>query len=300
MTLVGVGKRYGWRAGWVLRDVDLALATGSLMMLSGVNGSGKSTLLRVIAGVSRPNAGVVRRSGAAGCEGQIAYVPQRFVPPATMSGRGYLRRFGRIRGLSGPDAERRAGELADRLGVRPGLDVELGKLSEGNLRKVALAQAFLVPVGLLALDEPLTALDREAVAALSGLLDEATREGAAVVVTDPDVVEAPAGADVYRLAHGRVYGGVVEGADEVVGGGLEEGEPAAEEQVVVRLRPPAGQAVEAPAALAGIAVNWVAESDGMVHVVVLPEHSDELLSLALQGGWGVVDVRRGSGICPTS
>jgi ABC-2 type transport system ATP-binding protein len=54
VRLDGVGKRYGLRQPWVIRDVSLEVRPGRLIRLEGVNGSGKSTLLRVLAGACLP------------------------------------------------------------------------------------------------------------------------------------------------------------------------------------------------------------------------------------------------------
>ena len=58
MRLESVGKRYGLRQPWIVRDVSLDVPPGRLIRLEGRNGSGKSTLLRVAAGVSLPSAGM--------------------------------------------------------------------------------------------------------------------------------------------------------------------------------------------------------------------------------------------------
>ncbi|MGW9290902.1 ATP-binding cassette domain-containing protein [Streptomyces albidoflavus] len=54
-----VGKRYGMRGGWVLRDVDAECRAGEVVAVVGRNGSGKSTLLRLAAGLTRPSRGTV-------------------------------------------------------------------------------------------------------------------------------------------------------------------------------------------------------------------------------------------------
>jgi ABC-2 type transport system ATP-binding protein len=66
MRLEAVGKRYGVRQPWVVRDVSLDVAGGRLIRVEGPNGSGKSTLLRVVAGVTTGASGA-RRSGRPGC-----------------------------------------------------------------------------------------------------------------------------------------------------------------------------------------------------------------------------------------
>jgi ABC-type Mn2+/Zn2+ transport system ATPase subunit len=276
VTLEAVAKRYGWRGVWVLRDVDLELAPGSMTLLSGVNGSGKTSLLRIIAGGSRATSGVVR--GAR----RVAVVPDRFVPPARMTGRSYLRHQGRLRGLPTAEANRRAEELGECLGVRPGLDVALQDLSKGNVQKVALAQAFLAPVDLLTLDEPRTAIDPQAVAALDDLLEGARRRGTTVVVTDPIPEAAYAGTRRYQLAAGHLRS--LDGVGPPLCG-----------QVTIRLLKP-GRGVELTGApLVALAETSSEEGDGVITLAVDAEHSDELLRRALGEGWSVLDVHRLSG-----
>ena len=273
VTLEAVAKRYGWRGVWVLRDVDLELAPGSLTLLSGVNGSGKTSLLRIIAGVSRPTLGVVRGPR------RVAVVPDRFVPPARMTGRSYLRHQGRLRGLPTADANRRAEELGESLGVRPGLDVALQALSKGNVQKVALAQAFLAPVDLLTLDEPRTAIDAQAVAALDDLLEGARRRGTVVVVTDPTPEAAYTGSRRYQLVSGRLR--LLDGAEPPLSG-----------QVTIRLRQTGGGVEPAGTAFAELVETSSEEGDGVITLVVDADRSDELLRRALGEGWSVLDVHR--------
>jgi ABC-2 type transport system ATP-binding protein len=71
VRIESVGKRYGPRQPWVVRDVSMEVAAGQLIRLEGPNGSGKSTLLRVVAGVTAPSAGRVTGRPRTG------YVPER-------------------------------------------------------------------------------------------------------------------------------------------------------------------------------------------------------------------------------
>src|SRR5262245_4414867 len=66
VRLEAVGKRYGARQPWVVRDVSLDVGPGRLVRVSGRNGSGKSTLLKVAAGVCLPSAGRVTGRPRAG------------------------------------------------------------------------------------------------------------------------------------------------------------------------------------------------------------------------------------------
>ena len=62
LETIGLGKRYGLRR-WALRDLDLAVAEGSITALVGPNGAGKSTLLKAWVGFERPTAGRLRIHG---------------------------------------------------------------------------------------------------------------------------------------------------------------------------------------------------------------------------------------------
>jgi ABC-type multidrug transport system ATPase subunit len=209
LALEGVGKRYG-RGPAVLTDVTFQARPGGVAAIVGGNGSGKSTLLRVLAGVSRPTTG--RRVGDA----TVGYVPDRFPSASRLSAEAYLRHMGRIRGLSRSAAGARAGELLDRLdlvGAEAGVRTPLRALSKGNAQKVAVAQALLVAPGALILDEPWSGLDASAHGVLDEILRETAGAGAAVVVTDHR--EQVAGAEVWRLAEGRLTrGGTVPGLDD--------------------------------------------------------------------------------------
>jgi ABC-type multidrug transport system ATPase subunit len=199
LRLDTVGKRYG-RGGWVLRDVTLEVRPGTVVAVAGANGSGKSTLLRTLVGVSRPTRGRVT-----GRPETVGYVPDRFPPNERLSATAYLTHLGRIRGLSGRAASARAGELLDRLRLVGGTDAQLRTLSRGNAQKVALAQAVLLPPGLLVLDEPWSGLDMSAHGTLSEIIAEVAQAGGAVVFTDhrESVIRANA-SHSYRIAAGRL------------------------------------------------------------------------------------------------
>ena len=167
-----VSKRYRRRGALVLDGVSLQLEAGSLIQLRGGNGSGKSTLLRLACGFSPPSAGAVHRQCRA-----LGFVPDRVTPPARMAARSYLAHQGRLaHSLIRPD------ELADRLGLQPGLDAPLGELSRGNLRKVMLLQCLLRQVELVVMDEPFAALDTAAATELAALIGERLVEGTAFLI----------------------------------------------------------------------------------------------------------------------
>jgi ABC-2 type transport system ATP-binding protein len=199
VRLITIGKRYGLRQPWIVRNVTQEIAAGRLIRVAGPNGSGKSTLLRVIAGVSVPSAGRVTGRPHAG------YVPERFPPALAFSAREYLEHMGRIHGLPSAAARVAAGEWLDRLGATDYSRAPLRTLSKGMCQKVAIAQALLARPGLLVLDEAWTGLDQAARGALDAAVAQRLAAGGIVLFVDHDPARLAGQADEqWQLAGGRV------------------------------------------------------------------------------------------------
>jgi ABC-2 type transport system ATP-binding protein len=137
VRLEAVGKRYGLRQPWNVKDVTTAVAAGKLIRLEGPNGSGKSTLLRIAAGVMVPSAGRVSGRPAAG------YVPEQFPGSLVFPAREYLLHMARIHGLSGAAVPAAVDDWLERLGAADYAGAPLRTLSKGMCQKVAIAQALL-------------------------------------------------------------------------------------------------------------------------------------------------------------
>ncbi|MFF3274688.1 ATP-binding cassette domain-containing protein [Streptomyces chrestomyceticus] len=194
MRLDGVGRRYGVRGPWVLRNIDLDLPRRSLVRVEGHNGSGKSTLLRIVAGIDAPSRG--RVTGRP----RSAYVPERFPAALPFTAVGYLTHLGRIHGLRGPVAARRATDWLERFGVGGHARTPLAELSKGTSQKVALTQALLAEPELLVLDEAWTGLDPAARDVLDRAVAERVAAGGTVVFVDHDPRRLAGAADArYRV-----------------------------------------------------------------------------------------------------
>jgi ABC-2 type transport system ATP-binding protein len=199
VRLISVGKRYGLRQPWIVRDVSQEVAAGRLIRLEGPNGSGKSTLLRLIAGVLVPSAGRVTSRPHAG------YVPERFPAALAFSAREYLQHMGRIHGLSPAGVRAAADEWLERLGAADYAQAPLRTLSKGMCQKVAIAQALLARPGLLVLDEAWTGLDQAARGALDVAVSERLDAGGRVLFADHDPARLAGRVDQrWQLAGGRV------------------------------------------------------------------------------------------------
>ncbi|HEV2374046.1 MAG TPA: ABC transporter ATP-binding protein [Streptosporangiaceae bacterium] len=181
MRLEGVGKRYGLRQPWVIRDVSLDLTAGRLVRVEGRNGTGKTTLLRVVAGVCVPSAGQITGRPHTG------YVPERFPPALPFTARDYLVHMGRIHGLAGKTLTARIDEYLERLGAAHDASLPMRTMSKGMCQKVAVAQALLAQPGLLVLDEAWTGLDLAARDAIDGAVLERLADGGLVMFVDHDL-----------------------------------------------------------------------------------------------------------------
>ncbi|MFF8606243.1 ATP-binding cassette domain-containing protein [Streptomyces sp. NPDC015346] len=200
MRLDGVGRRYGPRGPWVLREVDLGLPAGALVRITGTNGTGKSTLLRLIAGIDAPTRGRITDRPV-----RTAYVPERFPAALPFTAGGYLLHLGRIQGLGRSEAAARAGEWLERFGAGAFAATPLAELSKGSCQKVAVAQALLADPPLLVLDEAWTGLDAGARDALDRAVRDRVAAGGTVVFVDHDPRRLAGEADaVFTVETGRV------------------------------------------------------------------------------------------------
>jgi len=199
MRVEAVGKRYGLRQPWVVRDVTRRIAAGQLIKLEGPNGSGKSTLMSVLAGILAPSAGRVTGRPRTG------YVPERFPGGLAFSAREYLTHMSRIHGLTGAAGPAAVEEWLERLGATEYAGSPLRTLSKGMCQKVAIAQALLARPGLLVLDEAWTGLDQAARATLDAAVTQRIRDGGTVLFVDHDPARLARDVDErWHLAAGTV------------------------------------------------------------------------------------------------
>jgi ABC-2 type transport system ATP-binding protein len=283
VRLERVGKRYGLRQPWIVRDVSVEVAAGQLIRLEGRNGSGKSTLLRVVAGITVPSAGRVSGRPATG------YVPERFPGGLAFSAREYLTHMSRIHGLRGPAATAAVDDWLDRLGAAEYAGSPLRTLSKGMCQKVALAQALLPRPGLLVLDEAWTGLDQAARGTLDAAVGERLAEGGVVMFVDHQ--QARLAGQVrqrWQLGGGEVRMLDGPGAAAVAGEPGEAG-PA----VVIELTGLDAESLKQLAVLPGVAsVSLVPSMNAgdrtTAHVTVTAAQSDTLLRQLLS--WDGVHV----------
>jgi len=205
----GVRKSFGRVTA--LDGVDLTIASGSLTALLGPNGAGKTTLVRIIATLSRPDAGRVRVLGldvttqGAQVRAHIGLTGQYSGLEEALSGWDNLVLMGRLAGLGRRAARARAGELAGAFGLEGAVERMVRTYSGGMRRRLDLAASLMARPGLLVLDEPTTGLDPGSRQQLWAVLAELRTEGTTMLLTTQYLEEADRFADVVHvLNHGKV------------------------------------------------------------------------------------------------
>lgn len=189
LRVESVQKRFDAKS--VLHGIDLEIRAGEFVAIIGKSGCGKSTLLRLLAGLDRPSAGHIHlgRDEVLGLNRQarIMFQEARLLPWQTVLDNvlvGLGRDFAGDRKKAALDALAEVG-LADRAKEWPSV------LSGGQRQRVALARALVSRPALLALDEPLGALDALTRINMQALIERIWREqGFTTVLVTHDVAEA--------------------------------------------------------------------------------------------------------------
>ena len=170
----------------VLDEVTLRVRPGVLTGLLGPNGAGKTTLLRLLLGVIEADAGRFVLNGApvtAAERQRWGYMPQeRGLYPAMATGAQVVY-FGRLHGLSGADATRRARDLLAEVGLSDRWGERTDRLSGGQQQRLQLATSLVHDPQIIVLDEPFAGLDPVAVADLSHTLTDRVRHGRTVLLS---------------------------------------------------------------------------------------------------------------------
>jgi ABC-type lipoprotein export system ATPase subunit len=198
----------------VLDGAGLEVARGEVVAVLGRSGTGKSTLLHLLGGLDRPEAGRIEVAGedvTGASEAQlsvlrrrhIGFVFQFFHLLPELTGEANVLLAGRVRGAH-PRAERRGGELIDRLGLRDVAGSLPHQLSGGEQQRFAIARALVNDPSVLLADEPTGNLDAEAGAEVLRLLRAGADEGRAVVMVTHEASATAMADRVLRLDEGRL------------------------------------------------------------------------------------------------
>jgi heme exporter protein A len=148
----GLEKSYDGKR--VLRGIDLDVARGAFVLVTGANGSGKTTLLRVVAGLVAPTRGEVRVDVGRADLGLLAHEPLVYRELTALENLDLYGRLYRV-----PERRERVGMLLERFGLWEVRGERVASYSRGMQQRLALCRVLLHEPSLLLLDEPFAGLD---------------------------------------------------------------------------------------------------------------------------------------------
>jgi glutamate transport system ATP-binding protein len=188
-----------------LKDVDLSIQRGEVVVVIGPSGSGKSTLCRTINRLETIDSGTITLDGRPVPEGGKALAALRTEVGMVFQGfnlfahRTVLENVTlgpvEVRGQSPSEAEQRARELLARVGVGSEADRLPAQLSGGQQQRVAIARALAMDPKVMLFDEPTSALDPEMIKEVLDVMVDLARQGMTMVVVTHEMGFARTAAD---------------------------------------------------------------------------------------------------------
>ncbi len=198
----------------LLTDIELAVAPGGTLAITGASGSGKSTLLGLLAGLDQPSAGEIVLLGEVltGLDedararlraGRVGFVFQSFQLLPALSALENILLPLELAGRR--DARARAGDWLARVGLAARANHTPRQLSGGEQQRVAIARAFATEPQIVFADEPTGNLDADTGARIIDLLFELnTHAGTTLALVTHDEAQAARCAQRLHLVAGRM------------------------------------------------------------------------------------------------
>lgn len=207
----GLLKIYGRRA--VVNGVDIELGRGEIVGLLGPNGAGKTTSFYMIAGLVRPDGGMVMFQGEDVTDFSMhrrarmgmGYLPQEESIFRKLTVEDNLLAILETQPLTKIQRKNRCEELLNQFGIEHVAKQLALTLSGGEKRRLTIARSLVTNPLLLMLDEPFSGVDPIAVADVQQIVAKLRESGLAILITDHNVRETLAIVDrAYLIFEGRV------------------------------------------------------------------------------------------------
>lgn len=203
---------FSWGKAPLLDGVTFSVAPGEVAALVGANGAGKTTLMKILAGVILPTSGTVKADGtdtfahSMRYRRVMGYLPENCPVDPDMTVKQYLTYRARLRGEMAKKIRHRVQEAISLCGLSAQTDGLVGRLSFGQRKRVALADALLLRPRFLLLDDLLAGLDAVTRASLGRIL-ASVATFASVVVSGHELDELESHANKFLvLKDGRMLG----------------------------------------------------------------------------------------------
>ncbi len=218
IELKGVNKHFGEHHA--LRDINLEVPAGQVVVILGPSGSGKSTLCRTINRLETIDEGEIRIDGEllpeegkelAKLRAEVGMVFQQFNLFSHMTIRNNVMLAPtKVRKVSKEEARKTAEKLLDRVGIAAQADKYPAQLSGGQQQRVAIARALAMDPKVMLFDEPTSALDPEMINEVLDVMTDLAKGGMTMVVVTHEMSFARRVADrILFMADGAI----VEDAD---------------------------------------------------------------------------------------
>jgi len=206
--------RRGGQVVPVLNDITLDIPAGAFVALMGPSGSGKSTLLNLIAGIDKPNGGILRVGGV-----DIAELSEAELADWRAEHVGFIFQFYNLMPvltafenielpllllrMSTADRKRRVETALDMVSLSDRMEHYPSELSGGQQQRVAIARAIITDPTILVADEPTGDLDRASAEDILGLMDRMNAElGKTIIMVTHDPSAARHARTVRHLEKG--------------------------------------------------------------------------------------------------
>jgi ABC-2 type transport system ATP-binding protein len=169
-----------------LDNLTIKIHKGTCVGFLGPNGAGKSTTIKILCSVIYPNKGVAYINGFNPSEeprramediGCMIEVPE-FYPH--FNAEDVLRYYGKLRGIRGPELEKRVKETLELVGLSSWAKMKTSKFSRGMKQRLGVAQAMLHDPSIVILDEPSLGLDPRGIVDMRNLLKKMVKQGKTV------------------------------------------------------------------------------------------------------------------------
>lgn len=192
LQAVNLFKSFGNRK--VLRGLNLTVEAGEIVALIGVNGAGKSTLMRILATLTKPDAGRVSLESilvnqdpisARARIGVVLHAPMIY---GNLTGRENLLFFSRAFAITDP--AQRISQVLEEVNLTSRSDDLVRTYSRGMQQRLSIARSLLHDPSLLLMDEPLTGLDDDSITRLHATIRSAARRGKAILFATHDLDHA--------------------------------------------------------------------------------------------------------------
>lgn len=213
VELKGISKRFD-SGPLAVAGITASIFGGGITGLAGPDGSGKTTLLRLILGLLKSDAGLLKVCGldpiaqAVELRNVVAYMPQRFGLYEDLTVFENLSLYADLRGVTGQQRQAAFDRLLSFTSLAPFTRRIAGALSGGMKQKLGLACALLGTPRLLLLDEPSVGVDPISRRDLWRMVGQLTAEGIGIVWSTAYLEEAERCARVLLMSNGKlIYDG---------------------------------------------------------------------------------------------